>query len=124
MGPLLPEISCMRISPTARCVLADEAGLLSDCNHQFSSKRAGSPRSVHNAQCAAAGKPRAAWELYLRQGVSDKSLLLLQLIANQCYQQVSQDTWNNADSLQVWRSCVSGSSLRLADRVTHRPIMA
>lgn len=47
--------------------------------------------------CAAAGKPRAAWELYLRQGMSDKSLLLLQLIANQCYQQVGQDMLHNAD---------------------------
>ena len=35
-----------------------------------------------------AGKPRTAWDLYLRQRVSDKSLLLLQLIANLCYQQV------------------------------------
>ena len=106
----------MGTTPTVRCALADQAGLLSDCEHQEYTNRL-------PMLCAAAGKPRAAWELYLRQGVSDKSLLLLQLIANQCYQQVGQDMLRDADisfSQEAYRSCPSGIPLDLADRMMHR----
>ena len=33
-----------------------------------------------------AGKPASAWELYLQQETCDKSVQLLHLIANDCYQ--------------------------------------
>ena len=85
MGTLLLEVSCLRTAPTVSCLLAGQAGLLTDCKQQ-----------EHTSRLLMV-LPRAAWELYLRQGESDKSLLLLQLIANQCYQQVSRDVSCNAD---------------------------
>lgn len=38
------------------------------------------------AHGACAGKPMLAWELYLQQETSEKSLELLHLVANECYQ--------------------------------------
>jgi len=39
-----------------------------------------------NACMSFTGKPMLAWELYLQQETSERSLELLQLIANECYQ--------------------------------------
>ena len=48
---------------------------------------AGSGQRFHNrATFYGAGKPMLAWELYLQQETSGKSMELLHLVANECYQ--------------------------------------
>lgn len=45
------------------------------------------PEASSPASCVGhAGKPSAAWELYLQQEATQQSLQLLHLIANECYQ--------------------------------------